>query len=217
MFANSQDLPSRLPTQSSTLYSNNITKFLLSIGKDGKFHVNLDDEVVRGALVTMDRQLLWPAPRPAAPPAPAAPPKAVSAAPGRCDIADIRLPPRWRSLPRRSRPGRSLSARSPAPLLLLPASLASASSPRPLSWACSAPSVSLVSSVSALSGTSLLLFTRLSCVRIKLFRILWSKLTCSGHQRPFRSRRCRRSLRYGRRPNAPDLPPVARGCQCPAR
>lgn len=27
------DLPSRLPTQSSTLYSNNISKFLLSIGK----------------------------------------------------------------------------------------------------------------------------------------------------------------------------------------
>lgn len=27
------DLPSRLPGQSSTLYANNITKFLLSIGK----------------------------------------------------------------------------------------------------------------------------------------------------------------------------------------
>lgn len=27
------DLPSRLPTQSSTLYANNISKFLLSIGK----------------------------------------------------------------------------------------------------------------------------------------------------------------------------------------
>lgn len=28
------DLPSRLPTQSSTLYANNISKFLLSIGTD---------------------------------------------------------------------------------------------------------------------------------------------------------------------------------------
>ena len=27
------DFPSRLPTQSSTLYANNISKFLLSIGK----------------------------------------------------------------------------------------------------------------------------------------------------------------------------------------
>ena len=36
------DLPSRLPTQSSTLYSNNISKFLLSMGpftnKDKKDH-----------------------------------------------------------------------------------------------------------------------------------------------------------------------------------
>jgi NAD(P) transhydrogenase len=27
------DLPSRLPTQASTLYSNNVTKFLLSMGQ----------------------------------------------------------------------------------------------------------------------------------------------------------------------------------------
>lgn len=85
VLANSQDLPSRLPTQSSTLYSNNITKFLLSIGKDSKFHVNLEDEVVRGALITMDRQLLWPAPRPAAPPASAAPLKPV------CSLSGIVL------------------------------------------------------------------------------------------------------------------------------
>ncbi|KAI0306315.1 NAD(P) transhydrogenase beta subunit-domain-containing protein [Multifurca ochricompacta] len=60
------DLPSRLPTQSSTLYSNNITKFLL-------FHINLDDEVVRGALVVHHGALLQPVPR-VAPAAPAAPP-----------------------------------------------------------------------------------------------------------------------------------------------
>ena len=42
-------MPSRLPTQSSTLYSNNITKFLLSIGGEGRFAINLEDEVVRGA------------------------------------------------------------------------------------------------------------------------------------------------------------------------
>lgn len=35
----------RLPTQSSTLYANNITKFLLSIGSQDHFHVNLSDEV----------------------------------------------------------------------------------------------------------------------------------------------------------------------------
>jgi NAD(P) transhydrogenase len=34
------DLPSRLPTQSSTLYANNITKFLLSIGKS-KYSIHI--------------------------------------------------------------------------------------------------------------------------------------------------------------------------------
>jgi NAD(P) transhydrogenase len=43
------DLPSQLPTQSSTLYSNNITKFLLSLapasGAKETFGINLEDEV----------------------------------------------------------------------------------------------------------------------------------------------------------------------------
>ncbi|KAL5489746.1 hypothetical protein ACEPAI_4578 [Sanghuangporus weigelae] len=65
------DLPSRLPTQSSTLYSNNITKFLLSISPQEKhFGVDLTDEVVRGSIVTLNGQILPPAPRPAPPPAP---------------------------------------------------------------------------------------------------------------------------------------------------
>jgi len=50
------DLPSRLPTQSSTLYSNNVTKFLLSlVPKDKKekyYDVDLTDEVTRGAIVS---------------------------------------------------------------------------------------------------------------------------------------------------------------------
>lgn len=62
------NLPARLPTQSSTLYSNNITKFFLSIG-DGKesFAVNLEDEVVRGSIVMQDGKMLWPPPPPPAP------------------------------------------------------------------------------------------------------------------------------------------------------
>ncbi|KAJ6440173.1 NAD(P) transhydrogenase, mitochondrial precursor [Purpureocillium lavendulum] len=68
------DLPSRLPTQSSTLYSNNITKFLLSMAPAEKeFGVDLSDEVVRGAIVTQNGDVLPPAPRPAPPPAPAKP------------------------------------------------------------------------------------------------------------------------------------------------
>ncbi|KIP12232.1 hypothetical protein PHLGIDRAFT_21067 [Phlebiopsis gigantea 11061_1 CR5-6] len=68
------DLPSRLPTQSSTLYSNNITKFLLSIGEEGKYTINLEDEVVRGSIVLHDGVRLPPVPRPAPPPVVAPPP-----------------------------------------------------------------------------------------------------------------------------------------------
>ncbi|KAK8110709.1 uncharacterized protein PG998_007166 [Apiospora kogelbergensis] len=71
------DLPSRLPTQSSTLYSNNIVKFLLSMTPQEKaFGVDLNDEVVRGSIVTLKGDILPTAPRPAPPPAPAAKPAA---------------------------------------------------------------------------------------------------------------------------------------------
>jgi NAD(P) transhydrogenase len=67
------DLPSRLPTQSSTLYSNNITKLLLSMTPQEKhFGVDLKDEVVRGSIVTYRGDIVPTAPRPAPPPAPAA-------------------------------------------------------------------------------------------------------------------------------------------------
>ncbi|KAJ3016191.1 UNVERIFIED_CONTAM: hypothetical protein HDU68_012368 [Siphonaria sp. JEL0065] len=66
------DLPSRLPTQSSNLYSNNITKFLLSLGKDSHFNIDMQDEVTRGAILLNQGALVPPAPRPPAPPTPAA-------------------------------------------------------------------------------------------------------------------------------------------------
>ncbi|KAF8798089.1 PNTB-domain-containing protein, partial [Phlegmacium glaucopus] len=62
------DLPSRLPTQSSTLYSNNITKFLLSMGGEGKFFIDLNDEVVRGSLIVHEGKILPPVPRTLPPP-----------------------------------------------------------------------------------------------------------------------------------------------------
>jgi len=64
------DLPSRLPTQSSTLYSNNITKFLLSLGADQRFNIDLEDEVTRGSLVVHKGEVLPPAVRALPPPAP---------------------------------------------------------------------------------------------------------------------------------------------------
>jgi NAD(P) transhydrogenase len=59
------DLPSRMSGQSSALYSNNISKFFQSmINKSNEYDVDLKDEVVRGAIVTQNKQLLWPNPNP---------------------------------------------------------------------------------------------------------------------------------------------------------
>lgn len=61
------DLPSRLPTTSSTLYANNITKFLLSVGPfttktPGRFYIDHKDEAVRGMLVVEKGKLMYPPP-----------------------------------------------------------------------------------------------------------------------------------------------------------
>jgi len=79
------DLPSRLPTQASTLYANNISKLLLSFQGD-KNHYLLDheDEVTRGSLVLDSGKMMWPAPPPpsmAAATAASAAPVAAKAAP----------------------------------------------------------------------------------------------------------------------------------------
>lgn len=60
------DLPSRLPTQSSTLYANNISKLFLSMTSKAadNFLIDLEDEVVRGSIVLHEGKLLWPPPPP---------------------------------------------------------------------------------------------------------------------------------------------------------
>ncbi|XP_038646769.1 NAD(P) transhydrogenase, mitochondrial-like isoform X2 [Scyliorhinus canicula] len=67
------DLPSRLATQSSTLYSNNIIKLLKAVSPDPEnFYLDLKDEfnygtvnhVVRGTVVMKDGKLIFPAPPP---------------------------------------------------------------------------------------------------------------------------------------------------------
>lgn len=74
------DLPSRLPTQSSTLYSNNITKYLLSMApKDKSFGIDFKDEVVRGSIVTLNGEVVPPA-TPSAPPPPPKPDTQAAAA-----------------------------------------------------------------------------------------------------------------------------------------
>eukprot|EP00667_Euglena_gracilis_P002420 EG_transcript_2419 len=56
------DLPSRLPTQSSTLFGNNVTKFLLAMGTQDEHGIDLEDVVFRNSLVTLDGAPMWPPP-----------------------------------------------------------------------------------------------------------------------------------------------------------
>jgi NAD(P) transhydrogenase subunit alpha len=69
------DLPSRLAPTASLLFGNNLTHLLADLGGASHFHLDLADEVVRGALVVRDGEVIWPPPaRPPAalPPNPAA-------------------------------------------------------------------------------------------------------------------------------------------------
>ena len=72
------DLPSRLPAQSSTLFSNNVTNLFLSMAKPkGTYVLDPEDPVVRSVNVVREGTNLWPTP---IPPAPAPPPPKPAAA-----------------------------------------------------------------------------------------------------------------------------------------
>jgi len=74
------DLPSRLPTQASTLYSNNISKLLLSMqGTKDHYYLDMADDVVRGSIVLNKGATTWP-PNPPISVAAAAAPKPGAAA-----------------------------------------------------------------------------------------------------------------------------------------
>lgn len=77
------DLPSRLPSQSSQLYASNIRNFLQDLcpEKNGQIHLNLEDEVIRGATVTHGGDTIWPPPQKESNPTPPEPIKATEASP----------------------------------------------------------------------------------------------------------------------------------------
>jgi NAD(P) transhydrogenase subunit alpha len=60
------DFPSRMATQASTLYSNNIRHMLadLTPAKDGVINHNMEDDVIRGATVTHEGAVTFPPPPP---------------------------------------------------------------------------------------------------------------------------------------------------------
>ncbi|MGB8623468.1 MAG: Re/Si-specific NAD(P)(+) transhydrogenase subunit alpha [Paracoccaceae bacterium] len=69
------DFPSRMATQSSTLYASNIRHMMtdLTPDKDGKVNHDMEDDVIRGATVTYDGEITFPPPPPKV--------KAIAAAP----------------------------------------------------------------------------------------------------------------------------------------
>ncbi|MBK7405210.1 MAG: Re/Si-specific NAD(P)(+) transhydrogenase subunit alpha [Phycisphaerales bacterium] len=65
------DLPSRMALQASWLYASVLVNMIDEMGGAESFRVDLENEVVRGALVTYAGEITWPPPKPT-PPAPAA-------------------------------------------------------------------------------------------------------------------------------------------------
>ncbi len=60
------DFPSRMATQASNLYGNNIRHMMtdLTPDKDGKINHNMEDDVIRGATVTFEGDITFPPPPP---------------------------------------------------------------------------------------------------------------------------------------------------------
>lgn len=52
------NLPSQMPRDASTLYSRNLAAFLLAFTKEGSFVLDLNDEILKGAVVTHDGKVL---------------------------------------------------------------------------------------------------------------------------------------------------------------
>ena len=66
------DLPSRQPTQSSQLYSNNMLQLIQHIGDASTFKLDLKDEISRAILVSHQGAITWPPPEPSQPSTPPA-------------------------------------------------------------------------------------------------------------------------------------------------
>jgi proton-translocating NAD(P)+ transhydrogenase subunit alpha len=62
------DMASRMAHVASELYGNNLLHLLADMGNGAGFKVDLEDEVVRGALVTHQGKVTWPPPKKEAPP-----------------------------------------------------------------------------------------------------------------------------------------------------
>ncbi len=66
------NLPSSMPRDASTLYSRNLTTFLMAFWKDNAFQLDLSDEILKGALITHAGEIVHGPTKAAMQPAPAA-------------------------------------------------------------------------------------------------------------------------------------------------
>jgi NAD(P) transhydrogenase subunit alpha len=57
------DLPSRMAPQASELYAQTVSSLLELVTKDGRVHLDYDDEVQRGPLVVHEGKITWPPPK----------------------------------------------------------------------------------------------------------------------------------------------------------
>ena len=58
------DLPSRMAALSSRLYSAGIVHFIEELGGNENYTIDMDNDVIRGALVSKDGEIMWPPPKP---------------------------------------------------------------------------------------------------------------------------------------------------------
>ncbi len=52
------NLPAEMPMHASLLYGRNLTTFVLEFWKEGKFNLNREDDIIKGALVTHDGEVV---------------------------------------------------------------------------------------------------------------------------------------------------------------
>ena len=52
------NLPSLVPTHASDMYSKNILNFINHFTKEGKFELNMEDEIIQGALITNNGEVI---------------------------------------------------------------------------------------------------------------------------------------------------------------
>lgn len=72
------DLPSRMANQASQLYGTNLWHLLKDMGGQKDFKIDLNDEVVRGALITQNGEIAWSPAKPVPAPTTAAAPKSLT-------------------------------------------------------------------------------------------------------------------------------------------